>query len=63
MVFFNYNIFEMESVKLSKKDINILRKKLNESIKNNEDYSIIYDLSVQLDDLISQYYRENCTKL
>lgn len=63
MVFFNYNIFEMESVKLSKKDINILRKKLNESIKNNEDYSIIYDLSVQLDDLISQYYRENCTKI
>ena len=63
MVFFNCNIFEMESVKLSKKDINNLRKKLNESIKNNEDYSIIYDLSVQLDDLISQYYRENCTKL
>lgn len=63
MVFFKYNIFEMESVKLSKKDINNLRKKLNESIKNNEDYSIIYDLSVQLDDLISQYYRENCTKI
>lgn len=63
MVFFIYNIFEMESVKLSKKDINNLRKKLNESIKNNEDYSIIYDLSVQLDDLISQYYRENCTKI
>ncbi len=63
MVFFNYNIYEMESVKLSKKDINNLRKKLNESIKNNEDYSIIYDLSIQLDDLISQYYRENHTKL
>lgn len=53
----------MESVKLSKKDINNLRERLNESIKNNEDYSIIYDLSVQLDDLISQYYRENCTKI
>lgn len=63
MVFFIYNIFEMESVKLSKKDINNLRERLNESIKNNEDYSIIYDLSVQLDDLISQYYRENCTKI
>ena len=36
-----------------------LRDKLNKSIENGEDYSIIYDLSVQLDELIAQFYREN----
>ena len=35
-----------------------LRNKLNKSIENGDDYSIIYDLSVQLDDLIAQFYRE-----
>ena len=33
-----------------------LREKLNESIINVEDYSIIYQLSVELDELIAQYY-------
>lgn len=33
-----------------------LREKLNESIINGEDYSIIYQLSVELDELIAQYY-------
>ena len=33
-----------------------LREKLNESITNNEDYSQIYQLSVELDELIAQYY-------
>lgn len=36
-----------------------LRKKLNESIINDEDYSIIYQLSIELDELIAQYYRES----
>lgn len=36
-----------------------LREKLDESIKKNLDYSIIYKLSVELDDLIAQYYLEN----
>ncbi len=36
-----------------------LREKLDESIKKDLDYSIIYDLSVELDDLIAQYYVEN----
>ena len=33
-----------------------LRDKLNESIISGEDYSIIYKLSVELDELIAQYY-------
>ena len=35
-----------------------LREKLNRSIENGDDYSIIYDLSVQLDELIAEFYRE-----
>jgi len=38
-----------------------LREKLNESIINGEDYSIIYQLSIELDELIAQYY-EKLTK-
>lgn len=35
-----------------------VREKLNESIENNQDYSIIYKLSVELDVLIAKYYNE-----
>ena len=35
-----------------------LRDKLNKSIEQGEDYSITYKLSVELDDLIAQYYEE-----
>ena len=35
-----------------------LRNKLNKSIEQGEDYSIIYKTSVELDELIAQYYRE-----
>ena len=35
-----------------------LRDKLNKSIENNEDYSIIYQLSIELDELIAQYYKD-----
>lgn len=34
-----------------------LRDKLNESVISGEDYSLIYKLSVELDELIAQYYR------
>ena len=34
-----------------------LRDKLNESIEKGEDYSIIYQLSVELDQLIAKYYK------
>ncbi len=34
-----------------------LRDKLNESIVTGKDYSIIYQLSIELDELIAEYYR------
>ena len=34
-----------------------LRDKLNESIENNADYEEIYKLSVELDELIARYYK------
>lgn len=36
-----------------------LRDKLNESIVTGQDYSIIYQLSIELDELIAEYYRQN----
>lgn len=35
-----------------------LREELNKSIEREDDYSIIYELSVKLDELIAQYYKE-----
>ena len=35
-----------------------LRDKLNKSIEDGEDYSVIYQLSIELDELIAKYYRE-----
>ena len=34
-----------------------LREKLNNSIASGEDYSVIYKLSIELDELIAEYYR------
>ena len=36
-----------------------LRNKLNESIVTGKDYSVIYQLSIELDELIAEYYRKN----
>lgn len=36
-----------------------LREKLNESIVSGQDYSIVYQLSIELDELIAEYYRQN----
>lgn len=36
-----------------------LRDKLNESIVTGKDYSVIYQLSIELDELIAEYYRKN----
>ena len=36
-----------------------LRNRLNESIITGQDYSIIYQLSIELDELIAEYYRKN----
>ena len=43
-------------------EICLLRDKLNKSIENKEDYSIIYKLSVELDELIASYYRQEIKK-
>lgn len=34
-----------------------LREKLNNSIATGQDYSVIYELSIELDELIAQYYK------
>ena len=39
-----------------------LRDKLNKSIEEGKDYSVIYKLSVELDELIASYYRKNSKK-
>ncbi len=36
-----------------------LRDKLNKSIEMGDDYEIIYQLSIQLDELIAEYYRSS----
>ena len=36
-----------------------LREKLDESIRKDLDYSIIYKISTELDDLIAQYYADS----
>ncbi len=36
-----------------------LRQKLNESIMEGQDYNVTYKLSVELDQLIAEYYKEN----
>ena len=43
-------------------EINELREKLDNAILRNEDYSIIYNISIQLDELIAKYYRESKVK-
>ena len=35
------------------------RKELNESLENNDKYENIYRLSVELDDLITEFYKES----
>lgn len=39
-----------------------LRDRLNESIITGEDYSVIYQLSIELDELIAEYYKNNKIK-
>ena len=36
-----------------------LRDKLNRSIEQEEDYSVIYQLSIDLDELIAKYYKDS----
>lgn len=39
-----------------------LRDKLNKSIENGDDYSKIYQLSIELDELIAEFYKEKENK-
>lgn len=47
---------ELESEKMLNDEICKLRNKLNNSIVKGEDYDKIYKISVELDELISEYY-------
>lgn len=47
---------EKENDVMLEDKICILREKLNKCISDGEDYSVIYKVSVELDDLIAQYY-------
>lgn len=38
------------------------RKELNESLENNNKYEDVYRLSVELDDLITEFYKESAEK-
>lgn len=40
------------------KEILNLREKLNNSIINGEEYEVVYKLSIELDELITEYYKE-----
>ena len=40
---------------MGKEELNKLRKRLDDSIERGDDYSVIYDLSLQLDELITKY--------
>lgn len=41
------------------REIRKKRKQLNESIENNQKYEEVYKLSVELDDLIAEFYKES----
>ena len=40
-----------------------LRDKLNQSIVDGKDYSYIYQLSIELDELIAKYYQESTPEI
>lgn len=44
------------------KQILELREELNNSIINGAEYETIYKLSVELDELIAEYYKEKISK-
>ena len=45
-------------IKMLNDEICNLRNKLNKSIEDGEDYFVIYQLSVELDDLIANFYSD-----
>ena len=58
----NLYIYVREKIKkgemyMLNEEICKLREKLNNSIETGQDYSIIYQLSIELDELIAEYYK------
>ena len=59
-----YDILLMSSQRTSEvknmnqKSITITREKLNNAIADGLDYETVYSISVELDELIAQYYSE-----
>ena len=43
---------------MNQKSITITREKLNNAIADGLDYETVYSISVELDELIAQYYSE-----
>lgn len=39
-----------------------LREELNKSIIEGKDYSVVYQISIELDELIAKYYKEASTR-
>lgn len=65
MLFYNYTkdkIQEKEREGMLNDEICKLRDELNNSIVNGNDYAVTYQISVELDELIAQYYREYMQK-
>ena len=52
-----YNQLPM-GIRVFNKIQDIIREELNKSIQNGEDYEKIYMISVRLDDLIAEYYKD-----
>ena len=63
-------LYDIQKKKVHKKERDVMlndeickkRDELNKSIENNEEYSKIYKLSVELDELIAKYYEEEQKK-
>ncbi|MCK9267104.1 MAG: aspartyl-phosphate phosphatase Spo0E family protein [Alkaliphilus sp.] len=49
---------KIEVEKMLKNEIERLQNMLNSAIEGNQDEELIYDLSIQLDELIVSYYKE-----
>ena len=60
MVIYKYTEEEMKNkgeIKMLNDEICKLRDKLNKSIEDGEDYDVILKISVELDELIAEYYK------
>lgn len=54
------SLYYVRGVDMLKYNIEELRQKLNTLISNGDNYDAIYRVSVELDELITAFYKENC---